>query len=377
MTEGRFFAAVPLSLTIGIFITIYTVVYINNGNLLEYKSFVQVRFDTQTSETLPGDRQETLQQIYAMRESKSKSSRFPSVIGIGVKKCGTGALIHFLSQHPMIRPSRVIETFFFSSWYQRGMSYYFRLMPEVTDDVLVMEKTPEYFYNPNVPQRILTELPNAKLILSICNPINRSFSDFVHGQYPKHHDENKTWFADRFDSVVDEYTSQMTALKNDDVEKNAKRASYLCRRNPRAMTCLFSKGMYQAYTEPWLSRFNKSQLLILNGDEWITDPGKLIERVQKFLDVPVLLKQKDFMKTDDGFFCFKRWWNATYNPAYEQNGLVVTSPDGDELFCLNSGKGRTRNGVRSMHNKTYVKLRQLFRFQNYKLFDMIGESFNW
>lgn len=58
------------------------------------------------------------------------------------------------------------------------------LMPEVAEYELVTEKTPAYFdgYRPGTPhlsQIIKNVLPEAKIIAVICDPVNRTFSDFI------------------------------------------------------------------------------------------------------------------------------------------------------------------------------------------------------
>jgi len=45
-----------------------------------------------------------------------------------------------------------------------------------------MEKTPVYFDYPphDLPQAMKSALPNVKLLLIICDPTKRAFSDYVH-----------------------------------------------------------------------------------------------------------------------------------------------------------------------------------------------------
>ena len=45
-----------------------------------------------------------------------------------------------------------------------------------------MEKTPDYFDSPpyDVPNRIASTLPGVKLLLIICDPTKRAFSDYIH-----------------------------------------------------------------------------------------------------------------------------------------------------------------------------------------------------
>jgi len=56
------------------------------------------------------------------------------------------------------------------------------LMPEAESCALIMEKTPAYFSFPptNIPFSIKEAVPKAKLLLVLCEPAKRAFSDFVH-----------------------------------------------------------------------------------------------------------------------------------------------------------------------------------------------------
>lgn len=55
-------------------------------------------------------------------------------------------------------------------------------MPESSPYHVVIEKTPSYFNfgSKYVPQRVFTVVPNAKIIVLLCDPVNRTFSDFFH-----------------------------------------------------------------------------------------------------------------------------------------------------------------------------------------------------
>ena len=61
-------------------------------------------------------------------------------------------------------------------WYCRN------IFPPINDKQIAMEKTPSYFDDPphNLPESIINNLPNTKLLLIVCDPTKRAFSDYVH-----------------------------------------------------------------------------------------------------------------------------------------------------------------------------------------------------
>lgn len=51
-------------------------------------------------------------------------------------------------------------------------------MPHVHDHEVIIEKTPAYFKGKDVPRRIHGTIPHAKIIVIMCDPVNRTYSDF-------------------------------------------------------------------------------------------------------------------------------------------------------------------------------------------------------
>ena len=110
---------------------------------------------------------------------KSASKRLPNAVIIGVRKCGTRALINFLGKHPSIRAAHK-EIHFFDKNYHQGPDWYREQMPLANESDIVVEKTPAYFVNPEAPERVMELLgPRVKLILIVRDPVERTVSDYV------------------------------------------------------------------------------------------------------------------------------------------------------------------------------------------------------
>ena len=72
--------------------------------------------------------------------------------------------------------------------YQKGPNWYVEQLPAASYGQVVVEKTPRYFVESKIPQRIRTLLPRVKLIIVLRNPIDRLVSDWlqeVEKFYPK------------------------------------------------------------------------------------------------------------------------------------------------------------------------------------------------
>ena len=107
----------------------------------------------------------------------------PIFVIIGTMKCGTTSLYHYLAEHPEIGMSRIKETDYFIAErnYVRGRSWYESLFPKGAR--VYGEASPNYtkpWLFPGVPERIHSELPSARLIYLVRDPIARMISHYQH-----------------------------------------------------------------------------------------------------------------------------------------------------------------------------------------------------
>lgn len=87
-----------------------------------------------------------------------RTSRYlPQAIIIGVRKCGTRALIEMLFLHPQIQKAAG-EVHFFDrdDNYAKGLDWYRRKMPYAFRGQITVEKTPSYFVTPEVSPHTYT-----------------------------------------------------------------------------------------------------------------------------------------------------------------------------------------------------------------------------
>ncbi|XP_077976109.1 heparan sulfate glucosamine 3-O-sulfotransferase 3B1-like isoform X2 [Styela clava] len=185
-------------------------------------------------------------------------------------------MITFIRQHPFIKTPNYKETFFFNEKYDKGLDYYKSQMPEVTDGELIMEKTPPYLNSPpeSLPEIFNKDVPNAKLILVLCDPVKRSYSDFIHEKIKPPNLSTVTQY-NSFDDYLDVYIDRVkTSLdKNNNITLKNVMSSY---KNDYATT-LLTTGLYSIHLPRWINTFNSSNLLILNGEKMIEDPGHQAE----------------------------------------------------------------------------------------------------
>lgn len=117
---------------------------------------------------------------YSATNYSTMTQRLPSCIIIGVRKCGTSALLEFLNLHPAIVSAEKELTFFNKNkHYARGLAYYRSLMPQSRADQYTIEKTPSYYDKPEVTSRMRDMNASLRLLLIVREPVTRLVSDYT------------------------------------------------------------------------------------------------------------------------------------------------------------------------------------------------------
>src|SRR5215211_1248745 len=122
----------------------------------------------------------------------------PDALIIGAPKAGTSALHAALAQHPQVYASPVKEPKYYMCWdapppAHRGpgdshsrqewvwrREDYAALFDAAPEQSVRLESTPFYLYVPSARRRIADELPHAKLIVIVRDPIDRAYSNRMH-----------------------------------------------------------------------------------------------------------------------------------------------------------------------------------------------------
>nr|XP_039250980.1 heparan sulfate glucosamine 3-O-sulfotransferase 5-like [Styela clava] len=287
--------------------------------------------------------------------TQTSIQRLPNAIIIGAEKCGTGALTRFLAQHPLIKAPINLERFFFNNeHYQDSMEKYIKSLPAAKDYEIVIEKTPAYLKALGTSERIHRTIPDAKIILLLCDPVNRTYSDFL--QHKNIGDINE---AANFDTFVGREIEKLYenfekyATFHEKVFENY----VLSGEANFQLSHIVSSGMYYYYVKYWLKTWKLNEnFLILNGETFLRTPWKTLDKVQQFLGIPKIINENDFKQQSTGFYCIHQLYNK-------------------EFLCFsknNKGRSRLQN-----HEWAPEILRKFFAKSNEKLYSLIGETFDW
>lgn len=266
----------------------------------------------------------------------TSARRLPQALIIGVRKCGTRALLEMLYLHPRVQKAAG-EVHFFDrdENYSQGLEWYRSRMPYSIRGQITIEKSPSYFVTPEVPERIRAMNASVKLLLIVREPVTRAISDYT--QLRAHAATASTTSSTSASTLR---TFEHLAIFPNGSVNEAYR--------PLAIS------VYHRFIHRWLEVFTRNQILIVNGDFLIEDPVPQLQRIEKFLGLePKIGYHNFYFNETKGFFCLR---NDTADK------------------CLRETKGRKHPRVDPM---VITKLRKYFEEHNQKFYELVGEDLGW
>jgi hypothetical protein len=218
------------------------------------------------SRTLPGSAQ-------ALR-----GGRLPDFLLVGAPKAGTTALHAALAQHPELFLSGVKEPKYYlcgdspppayrgpgdahsnQEWIWQRQRY-LDLFADAGEDQLAGESTPLYLYHRDARRRIASDLPRARLVAVLRDPVDRAYSNWMH-----------LW-ADGLEPCADVVEAcNLEAKRVDD--------GWAPFWHYRGL------GMYGRQLADLFEHFPAEQVLVLRYRSLVDDPRTALDRVCRFLGV--------------------------------------------------------------------------------------------
>jgi len=115
--------------------------------------------------------------------------KWPNLFIVGAHKAGTTSLYEYLKNIPEIYMSPIKEPHYFSHNTVpekhhhlkpiRDKKKYLELFEKVSDEKIIGEASPSYLADPNVPLLIHQVSPQARIIISLRDPLERTYSDYL------------------------------------------------------------------------------------------------------------------------------------------------------------------------------------------------------
>jgi hypothetical protein len=196
----------------------------------------------------------------------------PNFLILGAQKAGTTALYAYLRRHPAITGPSWKEVSYFDRHYARGESWYRGNFPNLlrSRGELVGEASPSYVFHPLGHERVKALVPDARLIVLVRNPVDRTLSHYNH----------ELALGRESLSFEDALAAEEGRLEGE-VER-------LCA-DPRYFSRAWwshtykSRGRYAEQLDRWLAVFPREQLLIVPSEELLAKPERVHAQVLEFL----------------------------------------------------------------------------------------------
>lgn len=180
----------------------------------------------------------------------------PNFIGLGAARSGSTWIARNLAQHPDVFVPRKKEVHFFDAHYEQGLGWYEEEFAAQTGQLRVGEITPQYFHNEEVAPRLGRDLPQAKLFVSLRNPVDRAYSHY--------------WrlvaagtFGEQDPPSFEEALAQIPEIT--------------------------AVGFYAGHLKRYYEHFEPKQVLVMLYDDLQESPAEFLAQLLGFLDLEVQL----------------------------------------------------------------------------------------
>ncbi len=219
---------------------------------------------------------------YALATSGQRA--LPDFVIFGAARCGTTSLFEYVVQHPLVVGPKMKELNFAQSVhnFDRGAKWYRSWFPRTSalqaagrahgrERALTGEGTPNYFAHPLAAARLRSVVPDAKLLLILRNPVERTWS---HWRWARRQGKEDLSFAEAIEREHDRLPDGFAMMED------PKRTEYFVNHS------FLTRSRYADQLPWWFEAYPREQILILRSEDLYSDPVELFARVCDFLDLP-------------------------------------------------------------------------------------------
>jgi hypothetical protein len=208
----------------------------------------------------------------------------PGVVVVGAQRCGTTSLFRALSAHPLVLPPVFHKGVnYFDLNYFRGPGWYYGHFPvariarlrsaRAGAEPVTFEASGYYMYHPFAPERMARDLPSARLLVMVRDPVERAYSAHRHELARGFETEPFERALALEDARLDGEVERMRADPR--YESHSHRHHSYRRRGHYAEQLVRLQALYPA-----------DRILVLESERFFTRPREQYARVLDFLGLP-------------------------------------------------------------------------------------------
>lgn len=216
------------------------------------------------------------------REFTARWRMLPELLIIGAQKAGTTSLYEYLTAHRQVLPGTVKEVRYFNAHYRRGPVWYRSHFPLMRAGApgpaevgpLTLDASTGYLFSPEAPHRVLTDLPNARFVVLLRDPVERAWSHYKHSVRDGHEELPFAKALAAEEARFEEYQNSVTS--GGPVTRTRSFHSYKAR------------GRYHEQLERWFATFDRSRFLVLRSEDFFVAPQEVTNQVLAYLGLSPL-----------------------------------------------------------------------------------------
>lgn len=248
----------------------------------------------------------------------------PSFFIVGAEKAGTTSLHDYINQHPAVVESHRKEVQYFSRYFYKSWGWYRAHFPfrRHLEKKICGEGSPYYMFHPYTPERIHSTLPNARIIMLLREPITRSVSQYYHE------------VAKRRETLSLEEALAAEPQRTAGELERMSTPTYLPFRHEHFS--YIAKSTYADQVQRYFDVFPRDQVMVIQSERFFRDTAAVVREVFSFLRI---------------------------DPSFVPPDLAPANVS-------------TRK-KESLLPETRQRLERYFAEQNERLFDLIGERYDW
>jgi hypothetical protein len=227
----------------------------------------------------------------------------PGFVLVGAQRCGTTSLFRALSAHPLVRPPVFHKGVnYFDLNYYRGPDWYHGHFPvrglariRTTGDEppVAFEASGYYMYHPLAPERMARELPEAKLLVMVRDPVERAYS-------AHRHELARGFETEPFERAL-ELEDERLAGEVERIRTDPRYESHSHRHHSYRR-----RGHYAEQIEHLRELFGEDRVLIVESELFFTRPEPEYARILDFLSLPAFTPRR-----------FDRWNARPRSPMHD------------------------------------------------------------
>jgi hypothetical protein len=217
----------------------------------------------------------------------------PSFLICGGQRCGTTSLYRALAAHPVVLKAVLHKgVHYFDTSYRRGMSWYRGHFPmqRQADKVKArygvpaqtFESSPYYMYHPQAAARIAQDLPGAKLVVLVRDPVERAYSQHAH-EVARDFEQERD-FGNALALEPARLHRQEEKLAQDPGYYSFAHQHHAYR----------GRGEYARYLSVMAQHVGRERLHVVESERFFSHPEETYDEVCRFLGLPTQLDRPPF-----------------------------------------------------------------------------------